>query len=351
MRILWPLVLALTLASGPASAAADGAQITADEIDALVDALKGRVLEAWQHDTLVELGEAIAADEDALPGDLIYAGWALVAADRPELGYPLVKRGLGMPPLLASDALRNVLLSDAFGQDDLTRSIIDLATSINPAAGKRLRNSVHLPLELEDAVKRARRPLKGLVYGTLEADDGDPRRLDRLVSWFVAPARLPERPVVIVLLPDSDRVDGLPDACQSPALLKEAAAWANDGIVAVLPGLRGCDLSEGLYLGLDDAADDLHRLVARLREDFDPNTIALRSEGVGGATVLALAGRDIGADRYIAVDPVDVRVFEHLPAERVAEYVAALELPAGRDDVVIEGEVDTTPRANRRRRK
>ena len=348
MRRSLPLVLAAVIAASSAFAAPAGLQITDDQIYALVQALKGKVIGLEEHDLLVELGETAAASPNALPGDLIFTGWALVHADRPELGYPLLREGLGRPPLLASDALRNVLLAEQFGQDDLARGIIDFSAGINEVAAKRLRRSIHLPQELDVATKRAKGPLKGLGVGQiqLEGDEG------ALVSWFVAPEPLPSSPTVVVLLADSGRMDALPRSCQSADRLKDAAELARDGVVAVLPGLRGCDLSAGLFLGTDHAEADLALLLDRLRTDFEPAAIELHGPGTAGLLTLELADRGLAADRFVATEPLDPRVWLHLPAERVAARAEALQASARHPEIVeIVGEVDDHPRATRGKRK
>jgi len=347
-----PLILIVATLVAPAAFAAPGApaglQITDDEVFALVRALKGKPIGPYEHDLLVGLGELAATSDDALPGDLIYAGWALVAADRPELGYPLLREGLGRPPLLASDALRNLLLAVDYGQDALARGIIEFSAGINEVAARRFRRSIHLPEPFDVATRKAKRPLAGLETGLIEL--GPPAQ--RLVSWFVAPAPRPEAPTVVLLLGESPRLDGLPADCQSAARLKEAAVWAREGTIAVLPGLRGCDLSEGIYLGTDDAEADLTALVARVRDDFAPASIELHGRGLSGLLVLELADRGLPVDRFVATDPRDPRGWDHLPQATVAQRAEALTAASRHPGAVeVRGEVDDRPRASKKKRK
>lgn len=348
MRRSLGVVLASLVGVAGAVAAPAGLQITDDQIFALVQALKGKVITLEEHDLLVELGEEAAGAEDALPGDLIFTGWALVFADRPELGYPLLREGLGRPPLLASDALRNLLLAEEFGQDALARGIIEFSAGINEVAAKRLRRSIYLPQEFDAAARRARRDLKGLSSGELVLEGAE----GPLVSWFVAPDPLPEAPRVVILLADSGRLDGLPRSCQSADRLREAAGWAREGAVAILPGLRGCDLSDGLFLGSDHAEADLGLLLPRLRGDFEASSVELHGRGTAGLLVLELADRGLPADRFVATEPLDPRVWLHLPRERTASRAEALTAASRQPEVVeIVGEVDDAPRATRGKRK
>jgi hypothetical protein len=347
-RMLVLLVVLAAAVPRSAGAAPKGLQITDDEIFALVHALKGKPIGPFEHDLLVALGEQVTTAPEALPGDLIFIGWGLVAVDRPELGYPILRDGLGRPPLLAADALRNVLLAVDYGQDSLARGIIDFASGINEAAARRLRRSIHLPQEFADATRTAKRHLKGLAVGQIELEDVG---VGRRVSWFVAPDPLPDAPRVVLLLADPIRLDGLPRDCQSARRLKEAAAFARDGAVAVLPGLRGCDFSDGVYLGTVDAEADLGALIARLRSDFEPASIELYGSGVAGLLVLELADLGLAADRFVATEPRDPRVWTHLPEGMADARAEALTAATRRDGVEIVGSVDASERAGRRRRK
>ena len=94
--------LASLLAFASPREAQEGLQVSDAEVRALVLALKDKPIDRAQHDLLVALGERAATSDEALTGDLLFSGWALVAADRPLLGYPLILETLERPPLLAS---------------------------------------------------------------------------------------------------------------------------------------------------------------------------------------------------------------------------------------------------------
>ncbi len=329
-----PLLLALLLGSAllaPAASASDGVQVDKEQIRALVDALKGRQLTRRQHDLLVELGEQAASDDDALAGDLIFSGWALVAADRPDLGYPLVKDGLAIEPLYATDALRSVLLASAAGQDGLVRGVVSLAETINSRAAKRLERSARQPWSHERASKRARRWLKGLDTGEWAMPFGDGQR----VAWWVAPPELPSPATAVVLLPDGARFDGLPQECQGWRRLREASFLAREGFVVVLPALRGCDLSDGLYTGPHHARADVGATIDHLRIQLEVERVAVMGWGDAGLLALQLALAGLPADGFVALEPLDPWTLSHLPEERVQEREIVGRLGDLPDDVAV----------------
>lgn len=332
---LFPSLLALLLGSAlllPGSTlAADGVQVDKEQIRALVDALKGRQLTRLQHDLLVQLGQEARASDDALAGDLIFTGWALVAADRPDLGYPLVKDGLAIQPLYATDALRSVLRASAAGQDGLVRGVVDLAEPINSKAAKRLERSARTPWSHDKASKRAKRWLKGLETGQWAMPFGDGQR----VAWWVAPPDLAEPAPAVVMLPDGARFDGLPQECQSWKRLREASSLARHGFVVVLPALRGCDLSDGLYTGPEHALKDVGATIEHLKSQREVPRVTVMGWGDAGLTALQLAWLGLEADGFVALEPLDPWTLTHLPPDRIQEREVAGRLGELPDDVAI----------------
>jgi dienelactone hydrolase len=326
-----PLVVAVALLASPPAQAQEGLEVADDQVAALVDALKGRPLDREQHDLLVGLGELARTSPDALPGDLLYSGWALVAADRPDLGYDLVKLGLGREPLLATDALRSMMLAVALGQDGLARGIVDLAETINPRAARRLERSVKQPQPLDKASRKARRHLVDLETGAWTIPFGEGQR----VAWWVAPAEASPSTPAVVLLPDGAALDGLPKECQSADRLRDAALWAERGLVVVLPGLRGCDGSDGLYTGAHHAAADLRATLEQLRAARAPSRVVLLGSDSAGLLALRLAGHGLDFDAYVAVRPADPTERAHLPPELLASRRPDLRLAEWPDDVVV----------------
>jgi len=309
------LGLTAALAVGGSEAYAQGTQVDTLQISALVDALKGKPLSREQHDALVDLGELVDGSDEAVPGDLIYTGWALVAAERPALGYPLVKRGLGMPPLQVTDVRRSLALAVELGQDALVRSIVELATGVNAKAAERLHRSVGQPTTLGRALRQVPRS----SLGGLQVEQWDDAVTDagrRLVTWWVAPVGDTEGLEAVLLVPDSGHLDRLPRDCQSGDRLALAMEVAATGRIAVLPGLRGCDFSDGLYLGVDHAAVDLAATIERVRSDLRPSVVVAEGEGAAAHLLLELQrdGR-LDVDEVIAIEPLDPRSIEHLPAE------------------------------------
>lgn len=309
------LLLALALLAGAPALAADGVQVDKEQIRALVDALKGRGLTRRQHDLLVALGDQARSDPDALAGDLLYAGWALVAADRPDLGYPLVKAGLAIEPLYATDALRSLLLASDAGQDGLIRGIVERAAGINPRAAKRLERSVDQPWSHAKASRRAKRWLKGLETGEWVMPFGDGQR----VAWWVAPPELPEPAVAVVMLPDGASLDGLPRECQSWRRLREASQLAREGFLVVLPALRGCDSSDGLYLGAHHALKDVEATIEHLRGQVGVDRVVIMGWADAGLTTLQLALSGLPAEGFVALEPLDPWTVSHLPESHVQE--------------------------------
>ena len=307
------LLLGLALLVSSPALSAEGVQVDKEQIEALVDALKGRELTLRQHDLLVALGEEASSDPDPLAGDLLYTGWALVAADRPDLGYPLIKAGLAIEPLWAQDALRSVLMASTAGQDGLVRGIVDLASTINTRAAKRLERSVHLPWSHDKASRRAKRWLKGLETGEWLMPFGEGQR----VAWWVAPPELPQPAVAVVLLPDGARLDGLPEECQGWRRLREASQLARQGFLVVLPALRGCDLSDGLYLGVDHASQDVGATIEHLRSQAPGARVVVMGWSDAGLTALLLALGGLPADGFVALEPLDPRTLTHLPEDRL----------------------------------
>lgn len=309
------LTAALLVVGAPGSARAQGTQVDQLQISALVDALKGRPLTAEQHDALVDLGELVATSDEAIPGDLIYTGWALVAADRPALGYPLIKQGLSFQPMQVTDVRRSLALAVELGQDALGRSIVELASGVNPKTAERLARSVDQPVLLDAALRRVRRSsLRGLQVEQWDQTQAD--RISSLVTWWVAPIGPTEGLEAVLLVPDSGNLDRLPHDCQSAARLTEAMQVAAEGRIAVLPGLRGCDFSDGLYLGVEHAAVDLAMVVERLRVDLKPGRIVAVGEGAAAHLLLELQ-RDgaLDVDEVRATDPLDPADLVHLPEE------------------------------------
>ena len=149
-----------------------------------------------------------------------------------------------------------------------------------------------------------------------------------LLPWsMLHPHGLP----ALILLPEGASPSGLPRECQSVDRLAEAASWAAAGWLTVLPGVGGCDGSDGLYRGVDDAEHDLRTLVAQLRSLPDTASVELLGTGSGGQLALLLALRGLEVDRVVAVAPESPSTLQHLPEElRAGSSVAqqASELPA-----------------------
>ncbi len=313
----WLPFLLLSLLLPAAAQAGDPLEVTNAETQALVDAIRDRPLSPEQHGLLVGLG---AQAQDATGQDRLYVGWALVFADRPDLGIPLVRRGLAEVRLGAADALRTLLFAEAAGQDGLVRATLDLLRGTSPEGARRLERSIRQAPSFATAQQRARAALKGLESGTLEVpfEAGDARR----VTWWVRPAA-PTGPTV-VWLPDGGRAEGLPPRCQDEQRLKEAAQLARAGHAVYLPGLRGCDGSDGTYRGSADAAKDLAALVPRVREAEGGRPVVLLGLEEGALLALRVADR-AGVDRVVAWQPVDPGEADHLPLAVIeARDLAAL---------------------------
>lgn len=300
MRLLLALLLLLT---APASAQ-DPVEVDEDEGRALVRALRGRVLEGWEHDALVSLGEASVGSEDPL--DRLYSGLALVCADRPELGLPLVERGLDEARLGPSDALRTLLFLEIAGQDGLVRQTVRKLKAMDPAGGARLENSVDRPLTLERARTRAG-SLTGLVVTEVAAPLGD---VGERIGWLVEPE---ESTATVVWLPDGGRGDRAARRCQDPSRLRAAAQVARGGYRVLLPGLRGCDGSDGVYRGRADAAEDVASLLGVLGSG--PPILA----GFGDGASLALAvSASVPSAGVVAIGPRDPATMTHLTRAAIA---------------------------------
>ncbi len=301
--------LALLLAV-PVAQAGEPLEVSDEEAQALIDAIRGRGLSREQHDLLAGLA---APAGDATGEDRLYVGWALVFADRPDLGLPLVRRGLAELELGASDALRTLLFAETAGQDGLVRATLELLRRQGPEGALRLERSTRSPMPFATAQRRARGALKGLEVGELEVPF--PAGGARRVVWSVRPPA-PTGPSVI-WLPDGGTAEGLPRTCQDDQRLREAAALARDGHAVYLPGLRGCDGSDGSYFGAEDAAKDLTALVGIVRRSEPGRELVLL--GLEGGALLALRVADaVPVDRVVAWQPDDPGDPEHLPPDVVA---------------------------------
>ncbi len=300
MRLLLPLLILL---AAPASAQ-DPVEVDSNETRALVRALRGKVLEGWEHDTLLDLGESAKGSEDPL--DRLYSGLALVYADRPDLGMPLVERGLDEVRLGPSDALRALLFLEIAGQDGLVRQTVRKLKLMDPAGGARLENSVDRPLPLEVARKRAG-SLRGLQVTEVVAPLGE---LGERIGWLVEPEGATK---TVVWLPAGARGDRAARRCQDPARLRAAAAVARGGYRVLLPGLRGCDGSAGVYRGRGDAAED----VAALLEVLEVAQPILVGFGDGASLALSVSSA-VPSSGLIAVGPRDPASLSHLTRAAIA---------------------------------
>lgn len=312
LALLLLLVTTPTLAHG-----ADAVEVDETQTRALVDSIRGRPLTVEQHDLLVSLGRDAV---DALPEERLYIGWALVFAQRPDLGLPLVRAGLAELELGAANGLRTLLFAEAAGQDGVVRATLALLKRISPEGAARLAKSVRQPIGFARAQARAGRALKGLSSGELDLpfEAGDARR----VVWWVSPPS-PTGPAVL-WLPDGGTAEGLPRACQDVTRLKEAAVLARAGHPVYLPGLRGCDGSDGTYRGSADAAKDLNALVAALRTREPGRELVLLGLESGGLLAVRVAN-DVEVDRVVAWQPSDPGEAQHLPLAVVeARDVATL---------------------------
>jgi hypothetical protein len=303
------LSLFVLLLSAPA-VAADGVEVDDAQTQALVDSIRGRPLSLQQHDLLVELGEQA---DGATPGDRLYVGWALVFADRPDLGMPLVRRGLSEVRLDASSALRTLIFAETAGQDGLVRATLAVLKLQSPEGAQRLRNSVRKPDSFAVAQRKARGPLKGLESGEVEVpfEAGDARRL----VWFVRPTE--PTAATVIWLPDGGLAEGLPPTCQDAAALKEAAALARAGHSVYLPGLRGCDGSDGAYSGSADAIRDLNAMLPLVRAAEPGRDVILL--GLQEGALLAVRVADsVDVDAVAAWQPSDPGDVFHLPDAVIA---------------------------------
>ena len=314
------LALLLLIATTPALAhASEAVQVDEAQSQALVDSIRGRPLSVEQHDLLVALAHQA---EDATPEDRLYIGWALVFAERPDLGLPLVRGGLSQVKLGAADGLRTLLFAEATGQDGLVRATLALLKRISPEGAERLSKSVRQPVSFAIAQARATAALKGLDSGRFEVpfEAGAARR----VVWWVRPPS--PTAAAVIWLPDGGTAEGLPASCQDVRRLKEAAALARAGHPVYLPGLRGCDHSDGAYLGAADAAKDLDALLPHLRAAEPAREVVLLGLESGGLLAVRVAD-SVAVDRVAAWQPNDPGDAQHLPLP-VVEARDLVALPA-----------------------
>lgn len=304
-----PLMLALVCT--PARAA-EPVEVDKAQTDALVAAVRGQALSRSEHDLLVDLG---TQSDDATPLDRLWVGWALVFAERPDLGLPRVRKALAEAELGASDALRTLLFAETAGQDGLVRATLELLRRQSPEGARRLRNSIRSPEPFERAQKKARGALKGLESGVIDTpfDGGEHARR----TWFVRPTS-PTLDAVI-WLPDGGTAEGLPAVCQDASRLREAAVLARAGHPVYLPGLRGCDTSDGTYRGAEDAGRDVAALVPRIQEREGDRPVALFGLEEGGLLGLRIADA-AGVDRVAAWQPTDPGEADHLPPDVIAAH-------------------------------
>lgn len=318
------------------------------QADTLVQALKRRPLDRTDHDILVELGEQSAA-ADAEPEARLWVGWALVRADRPDLGWPLVSRGLAESELDHDVVVRAAMLAEREGQDGLVRRIFELARAVDRTRAEQLERTLPAPSDVAVVRKGLGRRLGALELSATPAEAaGRPTR----VLWWL---RNPHAARTVVLLPDGGSLGGLPRACQDRRAARSALAVARTGAHVVLPGLRGCDSSDGLTRGWDDLREDIEFAVEMARDAGLPVVVAGR--GVAGRWA-AQASVDGNADRYVAVDPADLALWIHLPdavldAHPVPADAATLVVVGDTSELRSSGELGADlaelPRALRRR--